>query len=99
MTRLAATLLAGVLAGAAGPNLPLPPTPPERPPAGEPAPIPNSDLRQQARATPTTEFYVHIFSLQEHGGGLAYIPGSAYPAPEDRRFAQTPGITVSVPMR
>ena len=44
-------------------------------------------------------FHVRIFSLDEHDSGLGFIPGSAYPAPEDRKPMQTPGITVSVPMR
>jgi hypothetical protein len=42
---------------------------------------------------------VRIFSLDEHDSGLGFIPGSAYPAPEDRKPMQTPGITVSVPMQ
>jgi hypothetical protein len=42
---------------------------------------------------------VRIFSLNEHDSGLGFIPGSAYPAPEDRKAMQTPGITLSVPMQ
>jgi hypothetical protein len=85
--------------GAARSSLPLPPTPPAHAPSEVLAPLPGGDLRTSELGTPTTEFSVRMFSLQEHGGGLAFIPGSAYPAPEDRKPVGTPGFTVSLPMR
>jgi hypothetical protein len=97
--RPAAILLAGVLVGAAKSSLPLPPTPPKHVPAGEAAPVPDGSLLASEPGTRTTEFNLRIFSLQEHDGGLAFIPGSAYAAPVDRKFMQTPGFTVSLPMQ
>jgi hypothetical protein len=99
MIRLAAILLAGAVAGAARSSLPLPPTPPKHIPAGEPAPVPDGSLLPSERGTRTTEFNLRFFSLKEHDGGLAFIPGSAYPAPVDRKLMQTPGFTVSLPMQ
>jgi hypothetical protein len=61
--------------------------------------VPDADLQVPAPHTQTTTLHVRIFSLDEHGSGLGFIPGSAYPAPEDRKPMQTPGITVSVPMQ
>lgn len=89
----------GVVVRAARLSLPLPPTPPPHAPAGGSAPLPDGDLQPPRLGTPTTEFNVRMFSLQEHGDGLAFIPGSAYPAPEDRKPVQTPGFTVSLPVQ
>lgn len=90
---------AGVVVGAAGSSIPLPPRPPTHVPAGEPAPMPDDDLRRPTLGTETVRFHVRMFSLDEHDSGLAFIPGSAYAAPEDRKPMQTPGVTLSVPMQ
>ena len=89
----------GALAGAAAWSLPLPPRPPVQVLAGELAPLPDADLEMPGSGAQKARFHVRIFSLDEHDSGLGFIPGSAYPAPEDRKPMQTPGITVSVPMR
>ncbi len=99
MIRLAAILLAGLVVGAARSSLPLPPTPPKHAPAGEAAPVPDASLLPSDPGTRTTEFNLRIFTLQEHDGGLASIPGSAYAPPVDRKLMQTPGFTVSLPMQ
>jgi hypothetical protein len=99
MIRLAAILVAGAVVGAAGSSLPLPPTPPEHIPSGEAAPVPDGSLLSSDRGARTTEFRLRIFSLQEPDSGVAFIPGSAYAAPEDRKFMQTPGFTISLPMQ
>ncbi len=91
---------AGVVVGAAARlSFPLPPLPPTHAPAGEPAPLPDTDLSQPTPGAETATFHVRVFSLDEHDAGLAFIPGSAYPAPEDRKPMQTPGVTVSLPMQ
>ena len=87
------------VAGAAPGPLPVPPPPPAQALAAEPAPLPDADLQMPTPRAQTTRVHVRIFSLDEHDSGLGFIPGSAYPAPEDRKPMQTPGITVSVPMR
>ncbi len=99
MIRLVAILLAGAVVGAARSSLPLPPTPPKHIPTGEAAPVPDRSPLTADRGTRTTEFRLRIFSLDEHDSGLAFIPGSTYAAPEDRKLMQTPGFTVSVPMQ
>jgi len=87
------------VAGAAAWSLPLPPRPPVQVLAEELAPLPDADLAMPGARAQRARFHVRIFSLDEHDSGLGFIPGSAYPAPEDRKPMQTPGITVSVPMR
>jgi len=89
----------GVVPGAAPASLPVPPQPPAQAFAGEPAPVPDADLGLPTPGAQRATFHVRIFSLDEHASGLGFIPGSAYPAPEDRKPMQTPGITVSVPMQ
>lgn len=91
---------AGAVLHAARSSLPLPPLPPADAQTGEPAPLPDGNLPPSPSVgTETTKFNVRMFSLDEHGGGLAFIPGSAYVPPEDRKPMQTPGITVSLPVR
>jgi hypothetical protein len=90
---------AGVVVRTARSSFPLPPLPPTHAPAGEAAPLPDDDLSRPTPGTETATFHVRMFSLDEHDSGLAFIPGSAYPAPEDRKPMQTPGVTVSVPMQ
>ncbi|HEY1932074.1 MAG TPA: hypothetical protein VGG99_08685 [Acetobacteraceae bacterium] len=102
MIRVVAWLGFGLLVGAAAPSLPLPlpPAPPADLAIGEPAPIPDSDLLPpDAGASPGTQVNLHLFTMREYGNGLAYIPGSAYESPEERKAMQTPGLTVSVPVR
>jgi hypothetical protein len=100
MIRLVALLGFGLLVGAAAPSLPLPPTPPTNPPTSEPAPVPESDLTSQGSAAPRgMQVNLQMFTLREYGNGLAYIPGSAYESPVERKPLQTPGLTVSVPVR
>lgn len=99
MMRLAIILACGVLVGAAAPLLPLPPTPPEDAPITEPAPVPNADAMLPDAGGSGTQFNLRMFSMREYGNGQAYIPGSAYQSPEERKAMQTPGFTVSVPMR
>lgn len=82
-------------------SLPLPPrlSGGARAEAGEPAPLPNDDLQPPASGPETEKFNVRIFSLDEHDGGMAFIPGSTYRAPEARKPMQTPGVTVSLPLQ
>jgi len=90
--------LFGVLLGAASPALPVPPVPP--PPTALAAPVPNLDVRPPFAPVVTgTSLDVRVFRMKEYPAGLAFIPGSAYQSPEDRRPVQTPGFTLSVPMR
>ena len=88
-----------VVAGTGLRSLPMPPHPPAQALVGEPAPVPDDDLAVPVPRAQTATLHVRIFSLDEHGSGLGFIPGSAYPAPEDRKPVQTPGITVSVPVQ
>lgn len=100
MIRIIAALLCGLLLGAAAPALPLPPLPPAHPPTDQAAPVPNVDVRApQTVVLPHTAVGVRVFRMPGNATGLAFIPGSAYDSPEDRRPVQTPGITVSVPMQ
>lgn len=81
-------------------SLPVPPSPSAqvRARAGQLAPLPESILPEPVPAE-GSKVNVRIFSLKEQQGGLAFIPGSAYAAPEDRKPMQTPEVTFSLPLR
>lgn len=100
MIRPTIIALLGMAAGAAAPALPVPPLPPAHPPTPQAAPVPNIDLRApELAAVPRTAVGLRVFRMTDHGTGLGFIPGSAYETPEGRRPVQTPGFTVSVPVR
>lgn len=88
------------MAAGARSSLPVPPSPSagDRADIGQLAPLPESILPVPVPAE-DTKVNVRIFSLKEQQGGLAFIPGSSYAAPEDRKPMQTPGVTFSLPLR
>lgn len=99
MIRHLALLGFALLVGAAAPSLPLPPTPPADPSLGEPAPVPDADVLPRGATDQGVQVNLRMFTMREYGAGAAYIPGSAYQSPEERKAMQTPGFTVSMPVR
>jgi hypothetical protein len=80
-------------------ELPLPPIPPEHPPAADAAPIPNVNAR--APVTPTSSkpsVNVTMYRAPMYDPGVGFTPGSRYQSSEDRKPIQTPGFSVSVPI-
>jgi len=95
---LAATLMSTQAAFAR--DLPVPPIPPERPPFGEQAPIPNPDATAPSGPLSTAPTVaVRQFRSQPYGPGLGFAPGSRYESAEDRKPIQTPGLSISVPLK
>jgi hypothetical protein len=86
--------------GAIPQELPVPPIPPQQPPPAEIAPVPNLDA--QAPVTPASEgprFDVRLFRARPYDPGMGFAPGSRYQTAEDRKPIQTPGFSVSVPLK
>lgn len=97
-----ALLIASIILGgpAMAQGLPLPPIPPARPPADEAAPVPNVDAHPpaaQLREGPSVD--VRLYRAKRYDPSLGFAPGSRYQSTEDRKPIQTPGISVSVPLR
>ena len=80
--------------------LPIPPIPPERPPAAEFAPVPDHDA-----ATPHLPRDQHgiavtpgLFSPPEQYRGDGFAPGSTAQPVQERRLWPIPGVRLSVPI-
>jgi hypothetical protein len=90
--------LAPVIASRAD-DLPIPPVPPYPPPSSESAPVPN---RASAPAQPLSEepnLNLKLYRSQPPDPSLGFSPGSRYQSSEDRKAIQTPGLSLSVPLR
>ena len=115
MTRALALVLGAFLLAGAAPRpahrllpplpprmpLPLPPPLPVNPPTDLAAPVPDAALHspgwllQDQNAT----LALRIYRMQEFGTGAAYVPGSEYQSPEQRRPMQPPGFIVTLPLQ
>jgi hypothetical protein len=87
-------------AGTVADDLPVPPIPPLHPPLAEIAPVPNTDAR--APVAPETEsptLDVRLFRARPYDPSLGFAPGSRYQTAEDRKPIQTPGFSISVPLK
>jgi hypothetical protein len=107
---MTALILAGSLPGGLAPGiwilratadeLPVPPIPPaDRPPA-DIAPVPN--VSAQAPVAPASEepsVDVKLYRAKPYDPGLGFTPGSRYQTNEDRKPIQTPGLSISVPLK
>ncbi|WP_428485853.1 hypothetical protein [Rhodopila sp.] len=91
----------GVTAGRAiGTALPLPPLPPDDVPVTEIAPVPDRDVA--APIAPPSEqpsLNVKMYRSKSYDPSLGFTPGSRYQSSEDRKAIQTPGLSLSVPLR
>jgi hypothetical protein len=115
VTRALALVLGGLLLAGAAPRqaqplslplppplpLPLPPPLPVDPPTDLAAPVPDAGLYSPDGLSQdqSTALALRIYRMQEFGTGDAYVPGSEYQSPEDRRPMQPPGFLVTVPLR
>jgi hypothetical protein len=81
-------------------EIPMPPIPPEHPPPGEIAPVPNVDARAPVpdpSNEPTVD--VRLYRVRLYDPSLGFAPGSQYQTTEDRKSIQTPGLSISVPLK
>jgi len=81
-------------------DLPLPPTPPEHPPLGDIAPVPDADAHAPiAPASTKATVDVRLYRARTFNPSVGFVPGSQYQTNEDRKPIQTPGFSISVPLR
>lgn len=97
-----AALLFTLMAGSAlaDNTLPVPPVPPEHPPAADGAPVPDIDARAPiaiAEQKPTVD--VRLYRAKTFDTSMGFAPGSRYQSSEDRKPIQTPGLSVTVPLK
>ena len=81
-------------------DLPTPPIPPSLAPGSTAAPIPDSGVDAPpiaADAGPTIA--LKFYRAQTYDPSMGFAPGSRYSTTEDRRPIQTPGFSVSVPLK
>ena len=88
--------LDGVLEG----DLPLPPVPPDHAPVADIAPIPDREAAEPAApASEEPNVNVKMYRSNSYDPSLGFAPGSRYQSSEDRKAIQTPGLSLSVPLR
>lgn len=81
-------------------NLPVPPIPPAQPPSNDAAPVPNPDAAAPASiesGEPTLA--VTLYRARSFDPSVGFAPGSRYQSSEDRKPIQTPGISITVPLK
>ena len=81
-------------------TLPVPPIPPVLPAIGDAAPVPNFDA--EAPVTPSSEgpsVNVRLYRIRMYDPSAGFVPGSHYQSTEDRKPIQTPGLSISVPLK
>lgn len=81
-------------------NLPVPPVPPDMPRLADAAPVPNVDA--QAPVTPPSDepsVNVRLYRAKTYDPSAGFVPGSRYQSTEDRKPIQTPGFSISVPLK
>nr|WP_294524809.1 hypothetical protein [uncultured Rhodopila sp.] len=81
-------------------ELPVPPIPPENPPIDEAAPTP--DVNARAPVTPASErpsVDVRLYRSNPPDPSLGFAPGSRFQTAEDRKPIQTPGLSITVPLK
>jgi hypothetical protein len=89
-----------VALGAMADDLPVPPLPPEHPPPGDIAPVPDRDVHPPLTPVsngPSVE--IRQFRNRPYDPGMGFAPGSRYQTSEDRKPIQTPGLSISVPLQ
>lgn len=103
MSHRTAFLLLALLATMAAspePILPVPPVPPPRPPNDTAAPVPDDDMRAPVSAADNdAKVKLELYRLRRYDGSRGFLPGSRYETSEERKAIQTPGLSVSVPLR
>jgi hypothetical protein len=97
---MALALLVGTASVAMADALPEPPIPPVIPPIADAAPVPNPDAA--APITPSLDepsVNVRMYRARMYDPSVGFAPGSHYESTEDRKPIQTPGLSISVPLK
>jgi hypothetical protein len=86
--------------GAIAEQLPVPPIPPEHPPLADIAPVPNPDARAPVPlASDEPNVDVRLYRARAYDPSVGFTPGSRYQTSEDRKPIQTPGLSISLPLK
>jgi hypothetical protein len=97
LIRLSAAMLT---TRAMGDEIPEPPIPPEHQPLAESAPVPDPDAQAPIpAASDEPTFDVRLYRARPYDPGMGFAPGSRYQSSEDRKPIQTPGLSISVPLK
>jgi hypothetical protein len=94
--------LIGLTAASPAPmaELPIPPVPPAEISRSMAAPIPDSDFQvPPALADSAPTVGLKFYRTQTFDPAFGFTPGSRYQTSEDRKPIQTPGFSVSVPLK
>lgn len=87
-------------AGAMAAELPVPPVPPVHLSLAEIAPVPNPNAQAPvAAASNAPSVDVRLYRARIYDPSLGFAPGSRFQTSEDRKPIQTPGLSISVPLR
>jgi len=81
-------------------DLPVPPLPPDITPLADAAPVPN--VNAQAPVPPASDepsVNVRLYRIKTYDSSAGFVPGSRYQSTEDRKPIQTPGFSISVPLK
>jgi hypothetical protein len=81
-------------------DFPVPPVPPDLPPLADAAPVP--DINAKAPVTPASDqpsVNVRLYRAKTYDPSVGFVPGSRYQTSEDRKPIQTPGFSISVPLK
>jgi hypothetical protein len=97
---LALVILMRIGSTAKAEDLPVPPVPPDIPPIADAAPVPNPDAAEPV--TPSSDapsVNVRMYRARMYDPSVGFVPGSRYESSEDRKPIQTPGLSISVPLK
>jgi hypothetical protein len=81
-------------------QLPVPPIPPDNLRFAETAPVPDPDAQAPVTAAsdePSVD--VRLYRSNAYDPSLGFAPGSRFQTNEDRKPIQTPGFSISVPLK
>ena len=97
---LAQMLLIGMGSAAVAEDLPVPPIPPRIPQIADAAPVPNPDAEAPVPlSSDEPSFNVRLYRVRMYDPSAGFVPGSRYQSTEDRKPIQTPGLSISVPLK
>jgi hypothetical protein len=81
-------------------ELPIPPIPPAQASRSIAAPVPDSDFQAPpALADTAPTVGLKFYRAQTFDPAFGFTPGSRYQTSEERKPIQTPGFSVSVPLK
>ena len=81
-------------------DLPLPPVPPDMTTLRSSAPVPDANVQDpSANTIPAAKFTLRLYRNDAFNASYGFTPGSRYQSTEDKKAIQTPGFSVTVPIK